>query len=285
MVKGLLPLLAGLLFITNCAAQLNGTSGQFRVASYNIRYPAAADDSSGDGWDDRKAPMANLVISHGFDLVGTQEGFDFQLKDLKGLMPGFDYVSCRYGSERVPHNCATYYKTALFEVLDKGVFWFSETPDVPSIGWDANDRRICQWTKFKVKGTGKVFYFFNLHFYWRLQVAKAESGPLLVKKIKAIAGDAPVICTGDFNSTAETPQIKAVKALLFDAYDNAKTPRQGIAGTAFPGGVFRGEPHARIDYIFVTRNFQVEDYQSIPDVYNGDHHPSDHIPVTSLLTF
>lgn len=258
---------------------------QFRAATYNIRYAAEADEQSGNGWDLRKKAVSDVIRGHQFDVVGTQEADAAQLADLKQLLPGYDYTGHPYGGKGDSHNGVTFYRADLFEVMDSGVFWFSETPDEPSIGWDATDRRICNWTKFKVKDSGKEFFFFNVHFYWQFEVAKRESGPLLVQKIKEIAGEAPAICVGDFNSTAETPQIKAVKTLLHDAYDRSKTPRQGVENTNLGGGVFQGVPKNRIDYIFISSHFEVEDYKVISDIYDGVHYPSDHLPVTSLLTY
>src|SRR5690606_24471365 len=113
-----------------------------------------------------------------------------QLEELKELLPGYEYLGKPYGgSDGLLHNCATYYKPDLFRAIDSGVFWFSETPDVPSTGWDAHDRRICHWVKFEEKATSKQFFFFNVHFYFRYQLARQNSGPLLVQKIKEIAGD------------------------------------------------------------------------------------------------
>ncbi len=263
----------------------NEASSRFRVASYNIRYPAQADEDSGNGWNTRKQPLVNLMVSHGFDLIGTQEGYIFQLDDIKSMMPGFEYISYPYGGESVRHQCATFYKVDLYEAVESGVFWLSETPEVSSIGWDATDSRICVWTKFKVKETGKIFYFFNVHFYWRLEIAKAASGPLMARKIKEIAGDAPVICTGDFNSTIETPQMEAVKEILSDACDLTETPREGVENTNLGGGVFQGDAKNRIDFIFVSDHFQVEDYKVLSDRYGEGRYPSDHLPVTSLLMF
>ncbi len=258
---------------------------QFRAATFNIRYNADADKQSGNGWDLRKEPVSEVILTHKFDVVGTQEGDASQLTDLKALLPGFDYVAHPYGGKEGDlHNCATFYRTAFVEVVDSGVFWLSETPDEPSIGWDATDRRICQWTKFRIRDTGKEFFFFNAHFYWQLEAARRASGPLMVQKIKDIAGNSPAICVGDFNSTAQTPQIKAIKTVLHDAYDRTKTPRQGVENTNLGGGVFQGIPKNRIDYIFLTPHFEVEDYQVLSDVYNVDHYPSDHLPVTSLVT-
>ncbi|WP_215223916.1 endonuclease/exonuclease/phosphatase family protein [Echinicola shivajiensis] len=258
----------------------------FRAASYNIRYNPKADVASGNGWEKRKEPLSHLIVQNQFDLVGTQEGDSTQIADLKGLLPGFDYVGYPYGGKTHDlHNCATFYKKDLFTVLDKGVFWFSETPDDPSIGWDATDRRICTWTKFKVNGTEKVFFVFNSHFYWRLKKAKEKSGPLLVEKIKQIAKDNPVIALGDLNSTINTSQIKAIKGLLSDAFEITESPRQGVEGTNLGGGVFQGNAKNRIDYIFVSSAFTVEDYLVISDKYEGNKHPSDHLPVSSRLSF
>lgn len=258
----------------------------FRVATYNIRYATQADEASGNGWELRRGSLAEVILTHGFDLVGTQEGSTKQLADLKDRLLGFDYVGYSYGAVSANHhNCATFYRTALFEVLDSGVFWLSQTPEVPSVGWDADDHRICHWTKFRVKKTGKEFYFFNTHFYWRLKEAKVASGPLLVRKMKEIAGENPMICVGDFNSGAATPQIQALKEVLSDAYDISKQPREGVEETGFSGGVFQGNPKYRIDYLFLSRHFEVEDYKVLSDRYNGDRYPSDHLPVTSRLKF
>ena len=256
---------------------------EFRVATFNIRYAAEADEKSGNGWGLRKGPVAQVIVDHQFDVVGTQEGDARQLEDLQALLPDYAYLGHPYGGRGDLHNAATFYRSSLFDVVDSGVFWFSETPDEPSVGWDASDRRIAHWTKFRIKESGKEFFFFNVHFYWRLEEARRASGPLLVRKIREIAGDLPVICVGDFNSTDETPQILAVKSFLGDAYEQTLTPRKGVENTNMGGGVFRGEPTNRIDYIFVSPQIQVKDYQVLSDRYAGDRYPSDHLPVTSLL--
>lgn len=267
-------------------APVSTPNGGFRVATYNIRYATQADEQSGNGWELRRDPLARVILTHGFDLVGTQEGSTRQLADLKDRLHGFDYVGHSYGAVSANHhNCATFYRTALFEVLDSGVFWLSPTPDVRSAGWDADDHRICHWTKFREKKAGKEFYFFNTHFYWRLKEAKAESGPLLAGKMIEIAGQSPIICVGDFNSGPGTPQIQAVKEVLADAYDISRKPREGVEETGFSGGVFQGDPKYRIDYIFLSRHFEAEDYQVLSDRYNGDRYPSDHLPVTARINF
>lgn len=261
------------------------TPASFRVAAYNIRYDAQMDIESGNSWDTRKEALARLVRQHAFDIFGTQEGDNRQMAELKSMLPGYDTVLDPYGGKNDTHNAGIVYKTSRFELLDHGVFWLSETPDVPSIGWDATDRRVCNWAKFREKYSGKEFYFFNAHFYWRLKEAKENSGPLIAAKIKEIAGDSPAILVGDLNSKPETPQIYAIKKVMRDAYDVSKTARQGVEGTGFPGGVFKGTPGGRIDYVFVTPQIHVYDYKVLSDTYSDDRYPSDHLPVTSFIEF
>jgi len=276
-----------LLGMVSTYAQVNPGNKQstFRAASYNIRYNAAADKTTGNDWDLRKEPLAKLILKHGFDIIGTQEGMTRQMIELKKLLPGFDYIGYPYGGKNDHHNAAIVYKSSLFELMDAGVFWLSETPDVPSKGWDATDRRVCQWARFKDKKNGREFFYFNAHFYWQLKIAKQESGPLIAQKIKEIAGNLPVICVGDFNSTVETSQIKAMKSILSDAYDISKNGRKGVENTNLGGGVFQGTPKDRIDYIFISNPIQVRDYEVYSDQYADDRYPSDHLPVSCVVSF
>ena len=259
---------------------------EFKAATYNIRYDAVADQKTGNAWSLRKEPLSDLIKKHSFDLIGTQEGSVVQMQELLELLPGFAQVNVGYGGKDGNlHTCAVLYRTASFELLDSGVFWLSETPDIPSVGWDATDRRVCQWTKMKDKKSGKSFYFFNAHFYWRNEVARRESGSLMVRKIQEIAGTYPVLVVGDFNSEPSSSQVEAMKAVFADSYEASVNGTKGKVGTAFPGGVFQGEPGGRIDYIFVNKTTEVSDYEVYSDVYGDNRYPSDHLPVSCWVRF
>ncbi len=259
----------------------NKTWLKLTITTYNIRHASLSDKKSGNDWNIRKKPLANLIKSHNPDIIGTQEGNNKQLNDLKNLLPDYDYIGHSYGGKDGKlHNCATFYKTDKFEILDKGVFWYSETPDTPSIGWDATDQRICHWTKFKEKKSGKTFFVFNSHFYWQFITARKNSGNVLIDKIQQITEGLPVICTGDYNSTESTPQIQKITSVLNDAYKVTETHPVGPVGTGFPGGIFQGIPKNRIDYIFVSPFIRVLSYKVLTNSYNNGHYPSDHLPIT-----
>ncbi len=246
-----------------------------RVATYNIRMNTSGDKEN--AWPHRAAAVRALINFHQFDLVGTQEGFVGQLKDILEL-PGFAYVGIgRDDGKEAGEHSAIFYRTDRFEVLQKGNFWFSTTPEVPSLGWDAKIRRICSWAQFKDKKSGKKFFFFNSHFDHQAPTARRESAKLLLQKMEAIAGKSPFFCTGDFNATPADEPIQILSAKLADSYTITENPPYGPMGT-FQGFKFDAPLTNRIDYIFVSPAIRVIRYGVLSDSKN-QRYPSDHLPV------
>jgi endonuclease/exonuclease/phosphatase family metal-dependent hydrolase len=246
-----------------------------RVASYNLRFNNPNDGEN--AWPNRKENVKALVLYHDFDVFGTQECLIGQLKDL-GEMSGYAWygIGREDGKEAGEHS-AVFYKKDRFKLLASGSFWLSETPDAPKLGWDGCCFRICSWVKLKDVQTRKTFYFFNLHFDLT-ETTKRESGKLMVQKIKEIAQDAPVICTGDFNSTPETEQIQHMQTLLNDSYQITRQPPYGPVGT-FNGFKFEAPMKHRIDYVFVSKGLiTVLKYGVLTDA-KAQRYPSDHLPV------
>ncbi|MGK6350314.1 endonuclease/exonuclease/phosphatase family protein [Parapedobacter sp. DT-150] len=250
------------------------------VSSFNIRMDTPAD--SLNAWPHRKENVKALIQYHDFDIVGIQEAFIHQVKGLLEI-PGFAYFGAgRDDGKEAGEHSAILYKKDRFAIVDSGNFWLSETPDKPGKGWDATCcNRICSWAKFTDKHTDSEFYVFNVHFDHQGVVARQESGKLMVKKIREIAKDAPVICTGDFNSTPETEQIQGMSAILNDAYAVTQMPPYGPVGTtnAFR---FTAPMKHRIDYIFVSNHFQVSKYAVLTDA-KDQRYPSDHQPVVAKV--
>lgn len=272
-----------LLTAMTLSAQQNGMAS-FNVASFNIRMDTPND--SLDAWKYRKDKVNELIRFHDFDIFGIQEGFHHQIMDL--LSPG-DYgytgVGRDDGKEAGEHS-AIIYRKERFLVLDKGDFWFSETPDVPGKGWDATCcNRICSWAKFKDITSGKEFYFFNVHYDHEGVKARRQSSLLLMKKIREIAGDYPAIATGDFNATPESEPIQIIlkDGLLSDSYAVSIQPPYGTVGT-FNSFNLNASMQNRIDYIWVTHDIMVNKYGVLNDVQQG-HFPSDHFPVMIHVSF
>lgn len=210
-----------------------GGRSELNVATFNLRMDTEKDGVN--AWPNRKEMVKGLIRFHDFDIFGTQEGFKHMLDGIAEL-DGYAYIGAgRDDGEDAGEHSAIFYKTSRFDLLDKGNFWFSETPDVPGKGWDATCcNRICSWGKFRDKESGKVFYFFNSHYDHQGKVARRESSKLLIARIKQIAGtDATVFATGDFNAvpTDEPMVTLASDGLLLDSYDLSEQPRYGTEGT------------------------------------------------------
>ncbi len=281
-MERLFVLLSALLFSVVSGCVSAPVDEPIRVVSYNLRMDTPRD--SLNAWPHRKDHVKALIQFHDFDIVGTQEGFSHQLNDLLE-MEGYAYFGAGRddGLDKGEHS-AILYKTERFSVLDSGNFWLSETPDVPGLGWDATCcNRIASWVKFEDARTQKEFYFFNVHFDHQGVVAREESAKLMLAKIEEIAGDSPVICTGDFNATPESVPIQTLSASLNDAYTATITPPYGPVGT-FNSFVFTAPMKNRIDYVFVSDDVEVRKYGVLTDA-KDQRYPSDHMPVVADVSF
>jgi endonuclease/exonuclease/phosphatase family metal-dependent hydrolase len=271
----------GLFIILICLLTTTASGQPINVATYNLRLNIASDGEN--AWPHRKEMVKQLIRFHEFDLFGTQEGFIGQLAYLDE-MDEYTLIGVgRDDGKQAGEHSAVFYRVARFTLLENGDFWLSETPEKPSYGWDAKYRRICSWAKFNDKKTRNDFFVFNVHFDHKATKARIESGILMVRKIREIAGENPVICVGDFNSTPETEQISKIKSLLNDAYEITEMPPYGPAGT-FNHFRMDSPQKDRIDYIFVSNHFKVIKYGVLTDNIDR-HYPSDHFPVKVKLAF
>ncbi|MEO6636636.1 MAG: endonuclease/exonuclease/phosphatase family protein [Ginsengibacter sp.] len=257
---------------------------QLTVATYNLRYANTWD--TGNLWVDRVPAVTSLIRFHDFDIFGTQEGLISQLNDISNALPQY----ARYGIGRDDgidkgEHSAIFYKKDEFKLLSNGDFWLSETPDKPSLGWDATCcNRICSWVYLQHKKGGKKFYFFNVHYDHQGVVARKESSKLILQKIKTIAGNSPVIFTGDFNGSHRSDWYLTIanSGFLTDTYSQVKFPYANNGSF----NAFGANKHSTevIDHIFTTTDFKIRKWGILTDTYFGKF-PSDHFPVLVDLSF
>lgn len=263
---------------------------QLTVASYNIRYSIKEnyknDSLNGRDWTRRGPVVAAMVRFHDFDIMGIQEGLLHQLKDLQNELPGYEYIGVgRDDGKKEGEHTAVFYKTQKFTVLDHGDFWLSETPDIPSMGWDGTCcHRMCTWVHFKDLKSGNSFYFFNTHFDHQAVVARKESSKLILSKIAEIAGDNPVIFMGDLNGDHQSEWYKTIlnSDELNDTFLEADDPF--AVNGSFNGFGKRTSSKSIIDHVFVSKHFKTEKWGILTDTYHGKF-PSDHFPVMVKLSF
>lgn len=247
------------------------------VGTFNIRYDNPRD--SGNLWKERAPVVASLIRFHGFDVLGIQEGLINQLEDISTALSEY----ARYGKGRddggnAGEHAAIFYKKERFNLLLSGDFWLSETPGQPGKGWDVTCcNRICSWVYLEDKTTHKKFYVFNVHYDHQGIIARKESSKLILKKIPEIAGNNPVLLTGDLNGNRESEWYRrlATSGILTDVYTKVKFP---YANNSSANGFKTPRGNDVIDHIFMTKQFAASRWGILTDTYFGKF-PSDHFPV------
>jgi endonuclease/exonuclease/phosphatase family metal-dependent hydrolase len=181
-----------------------------------------------------------------------------------------------------------FFRRDRFELLEKSTFWLSPTPEkTASRGWDAALPRIASWVRLRDRPTGTVFYVVNTHFDHRGTQARYESATLLLKHLREVFADHPVILTGDLNTPPDSPPYNTLvgkgtqtRPVYLDAYEHSTKKPEGPDSTW--NGFEAIVPHRRIDFVFTTNSVRVESFQTLDD-QRESRFPSDHLPVIATL--
>ena len=281
MKKILLFALAALVaFPQFTAAQKNESEG-LKVMSYNIRYGSAEDGTN--SWKYRWPATIEMLNEVKPDVFGVQEALDFQVEFISEMVR--DYKGYGVGREDGKHDgehMAIFWNKKTVKMIKSGTFWLSETPEKPSMGWDAACYRTATWALMKDKKTGKKFYFVNTHLDHVGREAQKNGLKLIVDRIASINPEGyPMVLTGDFNITPDNPGLVDL--------DKIMTSTRKIAKKTDNKGTFNGwrtdRPGPVIDYIYMSGFSSVPVYETIVKKYADKPFISDHYPIMSVLEF
>ena len=263
-------------------------SQELNVMTFNIRYNTKND--SLNAWPYRKDNAASQIKFHNVHILGVQEALHEQVMDLSQTLPQYKHVGAgRDDGKTKGEYSAIYYDAARLKLLGSSTFWLSLTPEIPgSKSWDAAITRIVTWAKFTDARSKRTFFVFNTHFDHMGKEARRESARLLKQKVKDIAGNNPVVITGDFNSKPSDDPIKIItgstdKDKFIDTKAVSLTPHYGPQGTfnAFTSKEIDNEP---IDFIFLKGKWNVLQHATLSQTWGG-RFSSDHFPVFAKLSF
>lgn len=259
---------------------------ELKVMTFNVRLDVASD--SLNSWPYRKDVAAQIIKDYDIDIVGTQEVRPNQMQDLKDRLPEYSAIGVgRDDGANEGEHSALFYKKDKFKVLDSGTFWLSETPEKPgSMGWDAACPRIATWAVFEDIVTEKKVFAINTHLDHIGKEARINGVTMMLEKAVEVAKGYPVVLTGDFNSD---PESDVVKHVTNESTPNSLVDSRTLAVSKKDAkGTFHGfgkvEPENReyIDYIFVSKEVEVENYEVIDDKL-GDVYLSDHNPIWAKI--
>lgn len=254
---------------------LSAQTDSYRIMTYNIRY---ANDNPGEEWEKRKHSVSEVIRFYEPQIFGLQEALYEQVEFIADQFPNFTYVGGGRDDGMLEGEFCPIFISNNFKYVDHGLFWLSDTPDTPSIGWDAALNRIASWATVVQKSHADTLLIVNTHFDHIGEIARLNSTKLIIKKIPTISKKYPVLLMGDFNYNPTSDGYKYIKEndLLTDSWELSSF-RSG------PNYTFNGfgkplQSYEKIDYIFVSKGISLIHHAVVEDKINNQF-PSDHMPI------
>ena len=195
---------------------------RLRAATFNIRKGTAWDGL--DSWPLRRAAAAEAVARLRADVVGLQEVYGFQQRDLLRRLPG--YAACGAGRDdgrERGERCAILYDARRLALERWTTRWFSDTPDVPgSVSWGAPPPRVATLAWFARARRRAArrptpappparphFAVANVHWDGASAAARERSAEALLEWID---DGLPWLVLGDLNTTADDASLQRLLA-------------------------------------------------------------------------
>lgn len=250
------------------------------IMSYNLRSSVKNEQDGVNSWENRKAAAVKMLLAEQPDVVGMQEEMPDQEAYLRQhLTPWYDGVAIsRDPNNREDEACAIFFRTDKYELVRTNTFWLSETPDVPSRGWDGKYKRIVTYVHLRDRKSGQLYLVFNTHLDHKGVIAREKSLALIADSAIAIGGDTiPMFVMGDLNVTPDAPELAPMWNSMKLAQNEAPVTDPGM--TFHSWGKGKGK---MIDYIFY-RNASALEFRILRSGY-GVPYLSDHYPVIAVCT-
>ncbi len=249
-----------------------------RVMTFNVRGSRRGDGVN--AWRNRSRLNVEVIRDAGPHLIGFQELQRGNLDVYRRRLPGYECVlGTGYENHRPYAFNAIFYDPRMLDPLERGGFWLSETPQRRSRSWGSSHVRSANWVRFCLPD-GSEFVHLNTHLDHRSGNARLKGAELIVGKLGEIAGEDPVLLTGDFNCNPGSKTYRVFIAAGFtDAHRAAGNPTQNTFHR-FRGEDFvpkRPEAEGRLDWILMRGGWTLHSCHVIrhsdPPLYPSDHYP------------
>lgn len=245
------------------------------VMSFNIRY-----DNPDDGeniWDNRKPAIKELLHDLQPDVFGVQEAEAHQVRYIESECP--EYASIGVGRDdgkEAGEFMSIFYLRDELKVNDWGTIWLSETPQKPSLGWDAWCKRTATWAAMEYIDSGQKFFYVNTHLDHGGRNARKNGLDLIIGLIKEKNIEScPAVITGDFNVP---PDDTLTLGGLYSYMYNAAVTAEVTDDYPTTNGFGKRTPK-HIDYIWWKGFRSCSEYRVNRKEYSGVRYISDHWPI------
>lgn len=253
---------------------------EIKVMSYNMR---TANYKDGDNsWKFRKPATTEMLKDQLPDVFGVQEALPKQIRHIRKFNRNYVHVGVgRDTGSMIGEHAAVFWNTNTVNMLDWGTIWLSETPDIPSVGWDAKHKRTATWALMEYKATGEKFYFVNAHLDHAGGQAQKNGLSLVMDMIgEKNSENLPVVILGDFNVTPSSGVLTDIEARMKNARKVAPKTDNTLTYTGF--GL---KTNNTLDYIYYLGFSECPEYETVVKEYSGKPYVSDHYPIQARLIF
>lgn len=244
-----------------------------RIMSFNVLY--GGDDEH--GIQNRLGIVTQTITEYYPDSVGLQEATPMWMLWFNTFLPEYDYVGVGRDDGRfIGEFSAIFYLKDKYKVVQSETFWLSETPEKPSLGWDAACNRTCTWAVLENKATGERYAHVNTHLDHVGAEARENGVAMILEKVASY--DIPVVCTGDFNLSQGSEFYNTlISGVLKDTKFVAPNTMSHATFHDFSEPV---DPDGIIDFIFTNSSMTPLVYKVIMEGIDGTA-VSDHYPIYS----
>lgn len=228
-----------------------GIKEEIKMITFNVRHTKWKHITKGS----RLPEIVEILHENKLDIICLQEIWKDQIEFISESMPSYScYNAGRNDGKEKGENCAIFFRSDRYELLDSDTFWFSKTPEKPgSKSWGAVWTRICSWIKLKDNFTDKEFYVYNLHLSVFSSNSRKNSIKLLMEKIEE-----PCIITGDFNMDVSADEMLPMKDFNKTSFDEE-----------------------RIDHFLCSQEIEIKEFH----IDDRKDYPSDHNALIAILDF
>ncbi|OJD18637.1 hypothetical protein AJ78_01333 [Emergomyces pasteurianus Ep9510] len=283
-----------------------------RILTHNIRYATSAPFKGEKPWEDRKQRLINELHYHSRhnpeSFICLQEVLHVQLDDIllglnpnsnKGATAEWAFIGVgRDDGKQAGEYSPIFYRPAVWELEESKTVWLSETPTVPSKGWDASSVRIVTIGVFRHIVSRKRVLGMNTHLddqgsksrYHAAKLILNQIGQYLAENVSTRRNINGVFLAGDFNSEENQEAytvLTGAYSQLVDAQKQVDSVHRYGSDNTYTGFGYEDEGPKRIDYVLfgpqrgVNLSWIVEGYAVLPNKFDDGVLNSDHRAVVA----
>jgi endonuclease/exonuclease/phosphatase family metal-dependent hydrolase len=239
-----------------------------RIITHNIRYATESPFEGEELWSIRRPRLCSQLIvnsSVAATFICLQEVLHSQLLDIRASLNQaphplgtWSYIGVgRDDGKQAGEYSPIFYRPDVWNLRYWKTHWLSDTPNLPSKGWDAASIRIATEGRFEHWKTGQEIIVMSTHFDDQGSVSREESAKMILNILKLDGGSAAaVILAGDFNSPPDDAAYQimtATDSIMEDvALQIPVEKRYGNEFTFTSFGHVDNNP-SRIDFIFARK--------------------------------